>query len=129
MKLTSWYEIHKTNFKVGDTIWACNYRATLDKEGLRYIQTPIQGIFSFANSEKEHEKAIQQGKVGAGCIKYFIPLKKNGTEPAWSKAVSIEAREYATTEEECKELYNELIDDYISLYEREIEYLKKAKIK
>lgn len=45
-------------------------------------------------------------------------LRKSGDVCAWS-------RKYADTYEECKELYNELIQDYIDQLDRRIEEAKK----
>lgn len=122
MKIGNEYRLRENGLKPGDVVWACAFKVTYDKDDMRFIQKPIMGILSSAKTEKLHSELLEFGKDN---ISYFIPFKKNKNELAWSKAVQTSARIFATTEEECKEMYNEEVQYYINNYKRKIESLEK----
>lgn len=94
-------------------IWGCNYSHTSTEKAMHYCAKPVKGMITVANSKAKEEKifhdnSLQYSRQTAG---FFVPFKKNahGTtldDLAWSKAVTIEARLYADTEDEAIELYN-----------------------
>lgn len=110
------------HFKVGDTIYACAYKYTHDKNGKSKHQKPILGMFTVRDTEAKNNEYLSKGDTH---IRYFVPFKKNNQELAWSKAVTIQSRHYATTYQECVTLYNKLIQNNITWHEQEIEQLKK----
>lgn len=77
-------------------IWACAYSTNNTEKSMATRRKPVQGI-------------IKDRK--------FYELNKKG-EIKKSSAVSIYAREYTDTEQECIELYNKLA-------QRQIDFLKK----
>lgn len=110
-------------FKVYDKIWACAFEYNSYKEGKFLHQKPVLGQFMAGNTLENHNRRMSRYKDKNNAV-YFVPLKKNGIDLAWSKAVHITSRVYATTEEECIELYNELIQKNIDWHITEIEELK-----
>lgn len=116
----SGYEVKK-HFNVGDTVYACAYKYTRDKEQKVFHQKPIAGMLMAGKTEPKHNQRLA---IGGNVIEYFVPFKKNSTELAWSKAVSVTARNYASTYTECVELYNSLIKNAIIWHINEIEKLR-----
>lgn len=122
------YNIHKAH-NVGDIVWACGYQHASNKESKKYFAKPVRGMLTTTNYEMDEEnKPIYMDKTYCGKIRYFVPFKKNGKGLAWSQAVSYSARCYADSEEECIELYNELIDDAIAVHQQIIASLQNDKI-
>ena len=78
--------------------------------------------YRLPDTEAKNNEYISKGQTN---IRYFVPLKKNGVDLSWSKAVTIYARCYATTQQECIALYNRLIQDSIEWHEQEIKKLEK----
>lgn len=109
-------------FSVGDTIWACAFKYTYSKDGMRFSQTPIHGMLTVGNTEASHNARLGRGVTNPS---HFVPFKKDGKSLSWSKAVEISSRKFATTEKECAKLYNELVNECISWHTIEIEELKK----
>ena len=114
------------NFSVGDDVWACAFQYDLHKEGKHLYQKPVLGVFVTHRNGAKDKRNLKNG--GDTIIKYFVPLKKDGIEPMYSKLVNLEARCYASTEKECKELYNELLEKYVRWHENEIEKLKAERV-
>lgn len=115
-------------FKVGDIVWACAFARTRDANQMLLRQEPILGMLTACNKKKE-EQDVQNGNVYKN-IFYFVPFKKNCKaysldNLAWTRAVRIHSRKYATTEKECVELYNELIDEEINYHENLIDEIKE----
>ena len=110
------------HFKLSDTAYACAYEYTHDKEGKCKHQKPVLGVFTAGNTEEKNAEYIAKGRTD---VCYFVPFKKNGIDLAWSKAVTIYSRCYATTQQECIALYNRLIQDSIEWHEQEIKKLEK----
>lgn len=123
------YELRDSGYKTGDEIWACAYTKTFNKEGIKLVQKPIKGRLTAGKNEKKHLEILEKyGDKSADCLDYFVPYKKDGTSLAWSRAVSIGARRFAATEEECREVYNKEIQHVIDFCERTIEELKEEMI-
>ena len=123
MKETDWTKVI-TSFKVGDIVWACAFERTNNTKSMLCFQQPILGMFT--NQKTLLSEIDVRAKYSYLDICYFVPFKKNCkaytlNNLAWSKATHISARMYATTEKECKELYNSLIDDVIAYHEKAID--------
>ena len=126
MKVTDYLEISK--FKSGDIVWACAFESTYGTDKLLFKQEPILGMVVSRKTLREIKSTNSYAT-----IRYFIPFKKNAKfytleNLAWSKAVNIHSRKYATTEAECIELYNELIDDQILYHQERIYEIEKYHI-
>ncbi|RHB42190.1 hypothetical protein DW886_16870 [Enterocloster aldenensis] len=89
-------------------IWACAYKEDPENGSMRLKCLPTKGILLRKN----------------GYSVKFVPLKTDGTLRK-SGDVCAGSRKYADTYEECKELYNELIQDYIDQLEHRIDEAKK----
>ena len=125
MKLTDVNQL-TSNFKSGDTVWACNYEYNPESQhDDATTQLPVKGILASSRRKDEHANTLANGSA---YINYFIPLRSNG-KPNWQKALPAYSLNYATTELECKELYNELIDANIEWHKAEVARLKKERIK
>ena len=103
-------EIKHSDLKIGDKVWACAYDYNYNRTEKALIQQPVFGqIVKGYNSW-----------YGLG----FAIMKKDGT-PRTSGIVSINARTFAATEAECKELYNEKIKERIAMLENDIKALRE----
>lgn len=118
------------NFKVGDSAWACAYSFATNKETRLLYQEPIKGEFVAGKDEAQNTDLLQRyaAKGVAPSIGYFVPYKKDGVSLAWSKKIDAQSRMYATTRDECVELYNDKIDSHIRWHENQIDELRKMKI-
>lgn len=94
-----------------DIIWACGYSHTSTKDAKHYRCKPVKGMITYQhyNADTEREKCQQYSHTAHP--RYFVPFRKNSNEEtlddlAWSKAVRIDARVYADTEQESIEQYN-----------------------
>lgn len=124
MKIIKYAETFK-NFNVGDIVWGCAFSRTIDTAGMLFYQEPILGMFVSRKTLKE-----AQNVNNFETIRYFVPFKKNRkgnnlTDLAWSKLVNINSRKYATTEYECIEIYNDLIQKEIDYHELLIDKMKE----
>lgn len=129
MKAMNYTEVKKV-FKIESKVWACAYEYTSKKESRLNFQKPILGMIMCDKTEERHkekkERYIQRGYKPP--CDYFVPFKQNGKDLAWSKAVKIWSRCYASTEKECKEIFNSLINKKVAWHLEEIEKLKKELI-
>jgi hypothetical protein len=110
MKFRTKYDLIAADYKAGDIVWGCAFASFKSKEKCKLRQEPQQGILALAYTESENNElrrilSDDDKKYG---IAYFVPVRKNGT-PSWSRAVKIGSRLYASTKEDCIELYNECI--------------------
>ena len=124
MKITNIEDIHK-HFSVGDEVWACAFKHEMDSTGKVYrnlYQEPVLGVFVTHRTGAKDKSKLKNG--GNTKIKYFVPLKKDGIEPMYSKLVNLESRCYASTEEECKELFKQILEENINLHNKIIKELK-----
>lgn len=122
MKITDVNQL-SLNFKAGDIVWGCAYGyQEQDGDGLAVTLLPVKGMLSPCRYEKEWDGSKPY-------ISYFIPLKKDGKTPSWKKAIPAYALSYASTEDECKEMYNAAVQSNIEWHKSEIARLKKELIK
>lgn len=124
MKYRDWNEkLYKQ--KAGKKVWACAYDFDSNKETMGYISKPIYGILS----DRHIRNDISEINTDERAL-YFIPFRKGSdTTLAKSKQVSIYARVYADTYEECVELYNELIQEKIDWFQNKIKKIEEDFIK
>lgn len=101
-------------------IWACDFQLDRSKTQMGLFQKPIYGEIR----GKINPHTNEESESGY----YFIPYKKNSTELAMSKKVRLEARCYADTYEECRDLYNTLIDERINWFKEKISEMEMKKI-
>ena len=106
MKYLNYYK-EISNIKPGSILWACAYDKDNNYEHTLLFQKPVKGIV--LSNEGEYKCKRWTGKL-------FFRLNKEG-KPIKSSAVSLSARKYADTYEECVEIYNSLVNE-------RIEYLK-----
>ena len=106
MKYLDYYKEIR-NIKPGSILWACAYDEDNNYEYTHLGQKPVKGIV--LSNEGEY-------KCKRWTDKLFFRLNKEG-KPIKSSVVSLSARKYADTYEECVEIYNSLVN-------RRIEYLK-----
>lgn len=115
-------DFRKMCIEADSIIWACAYRLQSNKEGKRFFQKPVKGMLMLGDTQSAHNYRHKRGETDP---RYFVPFKKGDSELAWSKCVSVDAREYALTEKECIELYNSIINKYIDDYTEAIEEMRK----
>ena len=115
------------NFKVGDIVWGCSFSYNEQNDTIGHLdnQPPIMGILMPCRYEKELDDLNDKQNY----ISYFVPLKKDGKTPSWKKAIPAYALKYASTQTECEEMYNGIIDANIEWRKNEIAKLRKLKIK
>ena len=109
------------HFMPGDVIWGCQI-PTETQSGI----APVQGILSAYRYEKDSKSA---DKPYGDCIDYFIPLKADGKTPSWKKAVKAYTMTYATTEDECKNIYNTSLKSMMDMHAKQIKNLASHIIK
>lgn len=124
MKIGSYTKLEKCGCKPGDEVWACAFSFTYDKESMRYSQRPVRGILACSNKEVTHNALMAKGSDYTG---YFVPYGAKG-KLSWSKAVSCSARKFATTEQECIEMYNDSIRGIIDSLKKQEEELESELI-
>lgn len=122
MERITWSDVNK-HFKVGDEVWACAFEPTKDKESKHNFCKPVKGVL-VTDLIKERDEQNRKNNKRAE-IRYFIPYKQNGVDLARSRAVTIYSRYFCKTEEECKVLYNELVQECINWHLQEVEDLKQ----
>lgn len=116
-------------FKHGDEIWAfaCEtgrtsfYTATIS---LNAFSKPIRGMLSSTKYEDAYDSDYAKSKP----VGYFIPYKKRGEGLSWSKAVSIDSRQFAETESAAIHYFNAAIDDEIKGCNAMIQQLEERKV-
>lgn len=105
--------------KQGMKVWACAYKFDNNKTTMGLIQKPIYGVIRGYGYD-------WGGNAEEGYPAFFAPLSKNSeTKIVKSKVVSIHAREYADTYEECVELYNDLVKGRIDWFKQRAEETEK----
>lgn len=100
-----------------------------DKNTFSLRQEPILGMLAAKNTYESNKDKVAQNPGFPPC--FFVPLKKN-KEPlpencAWSRAVDILSRRYATTEDTAREDYNAMIEKLQKFHKdaiKELEYMK-----
>lgn len=103
----------KNRLQAGTVVWAYAFQENSMKEGMLLSQKPVKGCII-------HDSIYSN---------MFAPFKKNKEpELALSKAINVYGRNFADTEEEAKEGYNQLIEKRIEWYQNKISLLKDAKL-
>lgn len=98
-------------FKAGDEIYATAYSPNNSKEAKALKCLPTKGILSYTcYQDIAPDKYPDQ-------IRYFIPYGKKG-KLSYSKAVRVESRQYATTEAEAIEIYNDAVRVTAEMFEQ-----------
>lgn len=95
--------------KIGDAVWACAYQTDNNQITMGYIRTPVRGMIC-----NPRGMGIQRWQD-----EVFVEFGKNG-QLKKSSSVSKSARKYASTKEECTELYNSLVTSRIQWLEDRI---------
>lgn len=91
----------------GMRVWATAYALNNGRTAVGQRIPPVQGELSAVRQDWPAGTAhVSGGKP----IKYFVPYGKNG-KLTWSKAVRLESRMYADTEDEAVMLYDMLINE------------------
>lgn len=104
-------KLHKSGFHAGDELYAAAYSPNDNKESKHLNCRPTKGILSCS------KYADVQPDTYPDTIKYFIPMGKNG-KLSYSKVVRVESRQYATTEAEAIEIYNDAVQMTADMFER-----------
>lgn len=116
-------------FKHGDEIWAfaCETgRNTFyaDTISLNAFSKPVRGVLSSTKYEDDYDS----DRVKSRTIGYFIPYKKRGEGLSWSKAVSIDSRQFTETESAAIYYFNAEIDKAIKGCNAMIQQVEERKI-
>lgn len=122
MIYTEMTEIAQLEKHPGMTIYACAYEHNDSFTNKRFSQKPVLGMLTKARTERLHKELMQ--KFTNNYAHYFVPFGKSG-KLLWSKAVEIRNRKYADTEQECKDLYNNLVKNEIKFHEKLIDEIQK----
>lgn len=107
------------NIEPNTVLYACAYDEDNNYEYTHLGQKPVKGIV--VKNEGKYQCKLWSHKI-------FLKLGKNG-EPLKSGAVSLRARKYATTYEECVEIYNSLVDERINKLKQFIDIAESDKIR
>lgn len=117
-------EIKKENLKHGDIVWACAFdvdmdRKTWNRETVVHLKCePVKGmIVSFSKNHIDTSWRYCE----------FAVLKNSG-EPIKSGRVSLNARRFTHTYEDCVKLFNSIIDEKIEFLQEQIYKLHETKI-
>lgn len=117
MKCTDSHLVNN-HWKPGDVVWATSVRPSAQrgaKDNLALVK-PQRGILAAGDAQVKHERFVAASEF-ARCT-HFVPFAKSGSKLSWSKAVTIYARDFASTEREATEIYNEKLR--IEIERREI---------
>lgn len=91
----------------GMQVWATAYALNSGRSAVGQRVPPVQGELS---AVRQDWPVGTTRASGGKPIKYFVPYGKNGGL-MWSKAVRLESRMYADTEDEAIMLYNMLVNE------------------
>lgn len=121
MKIRKYTEARR-HYKSGDIVWACAFSRTDNDNSLLYHTKPVKGMLV---PYKRLTTCQNDPNFKSKSPSYFVPLsaKKQGTDLedlVWSKAVQLSSRCYADSEQECIDLYNQLIDEDIAFFKKQI---------
>ena len=83
---------------------------------------PIKGMIMAGNTRERHNAVLKL----SNCPKpnYFVPFGTN-KRLSWSKAIHFQNYHYADTEQECIELYDDLIQNEINWHKAELQKLEE----
>lgn len=103
-------EIPKETLKHGDVVWACGFDIDVDRHDSSITHSyskPVDGMI---------KSMYKDTNAHANTLWYkcrFVPFAKNG-KLRKSGEVSLYARRFASTYDDCVEIYNQLIDEKIA---------------
>lgn len=106
--------------EVGQKVWACAFQLDKSKTQMRLVQEPVYG-------EIRGRIRPSTGEEGKSPY-YFIPYKRNSIDLAMSKKVSVYSRSYAETYEDCKEIYNSLVDENVNWLKERLSEIEEKRI-
>lgn len=86
------------------------------RDGMALKQPPVRGRIVTGDKVKDGTSRFEL---------YFVPCRKSGDGLAFSRAIWMQSRCYADTEEEAKEAYNQKINDEIAWHQARIGDLRK----
>lgn len=112
----------KQEGRPGQIVWACAYELNSKGTGKIGYCKPVNGMLMLGNTQISHDR---NAKYGYTKPQYFVPFRKDLRGLAWSNAVSIYARQYADSKEECTELFKEIINKEIEKHKEKIAKLEK----
>lgn len=89
---------------------------------------PVRGMITYEDNLKDEiairhlPDNVRKSRFPHGC-QYFVPFKKNAkgcdiTELAWSKAVDEYYRNFADTEAEAIDAYNQAVQEQLDMFKR-----------
>lgn len=111
--------------KAGSFVWAYAFRHNTSKESMALKQEPVYGMLAADSAKSPHEALM--ARLPCPRAAFFIPCKQNSvTELAWSRAVRVESREYASTREEAVRMYNCRIKAAIGWHRKAMSELESA---
>lgn len=118
-------EIPKETLKHGDVVWACGFDIDVDRHDNSITHSyskPVDGMIQSMYKDTNTHANTQW------YVCRFVPFAKNGRLRK-SGAVSLYARRFAQTYNDCVEIYNQLIDEKIAKLLNTIADLEILKIK
>lgn len=121
-------ESYCKTLKVGDKVWACAFDLNRPRTGFAYFQKPVYGMIRGRKLKgKTSDISKKEAAMGA---RYFVPFKKDSTtDLAWSKAINVDSRRYASSEEECVKLFNKFVGKNVNWFETQAKCMKAFLIK
>ena len=117
-------EIDRTALKVGDRVWACELDIDVD----RYNNATVTHLYcepAYGEIVSTWESHYDKDVPWFHCS--FALLNKNG-QPRKSGRVSLRARRFARTYEDCVQIYNSIIDEKINYLNEKISELTAMKV-
>ena len=120
--LYSTTESVRRKFRDGDEIWAFAFTLQTNKTSQYVFSEPVRGRFS------EFNNAVPPpGQLATGSPRYFVPYNAKG-QLSWSKAVTVQARNYADTKEEATAAFNMKVNAAIRWMENRAAQLEAKKL-
>lgn len=108
------------NIKPGTKLWACAYSLDNNQITMGLKQKPVYG------TTRCRRIVWEEDDLNESYSSYFVPFKKGSdSQLAKSKEVSIYARCFADTYEECVELYNQMVNERVDWFLKRAEETKK----
>ena len=111
-------------FLPGAAVWASAFTLKHGKDGAMYYTAPVRGELC-CDCRESSDRAARE--AGDRTVRYFVPYKKNGGL-AWSRAVSVDARMYADTEQEAAALFNAQVDRSVDWFERRVKEIRAYRL-
>lgn len=88
-------------------------------------QEPVYGMFAADCGRRAHDALMTKRPCPRAV--FFVPCRQNSvTELAWSRAVRVESRNYASSREEAVRLYNGRIRTVIDWHRKAVSELEAS---